>query len=289
MEAAVYGAESAYNAQLRRAYEYLKESTGFQPQAILVLGSGLGEYANGIDAAHVIPYEDVPGWPLATAPGHSGKLILGTRHDVPVAVFSGRFHIYEGYSAAETVLPLRSVLMMGARKVLLTNAAGAIKTGFRPGSIMIISDHINLSGENPLTGPNIAELGVRFPDMTQVYSPRLAASLEAAAAAHEFYVESGVYAYMHGPSYETPAEIRALRILGADAVGMSTVPEAIAAVHAGAEVVALSVLSNLAAGIGADKLTEEEVIAAGVKASDRLSVLVDAFVDAVKADAAAQQ
>lgn len=267
-----------YSGQLHRAYDYLADLTGFKPEAALVLGSGLGEYADKIDAQYVIPYADVPGWPLSTAPGHAGKLVLGTRFGVRIAAFSGRFHVYEGYSAAETVLPLRTILLMGAKRLLLTNAAGAIKTNFRPGSIMIITDHINLTGENPLTGPNIADLGVRFPDMTYVYSERLSKILEEAAAQSDFYVEHGVYAYMRGPSYETPAEIRALRILGADAVGMSTVPEAVAGVHAGAEVAALSVLANLAAGVGNERLTEEEVLTASARASEHLTILADTFV-----------
>lgn len=272
---------SEYCAQLDRACSFLTDFTGFQPEAVLVLGSGLGEYANKLQVEHEIPYADIPGWPLSTAPGHAGKLVLGTRFGVNLAVFSGRFHTYEGYSSSEVVLPLRSVLMMGARYVLLTNAAGAIRTTFRPGSIMLISDHINLSGCNPLTGPNIDALGVRFPDMSTVYSAELSQAIERAAEAHEFYVERGVYAFMTGPSYETPAEIKALRILGADAVGMSTVPEAIAAVHAGAEVAAMSVLSNLAAGVGTDKLTEEEVLEAGAKAGEKLAILTDSFVQAV--------
>lgn len=275
---------SEYEAELTRAYSFLKDTTGFVPEAVLVLGSGLGSYADCVEAEHEISYEDIPGWPASTAPGHAGKLVLGTRSGVRIAVFAGRFHAYEGYSAAQTVLPLRSVLMLGAKKVLLTNAAGAIKTNFRPGSIMLVTDHINLSGYNPLIGPNIERLGTRFPDMSQIYSPRISAVLEEAASDNEFYVEHGVYAFMRGPSYETPAEIKALRILGADAVGMSTVPEAIAAVHAGAEVAAMSVLTNLAAGVGTEKLTEEEVLEAGEKAADRLAVLTDAFVKAVADD-----
>ena len=284
MESETDRTTSMYEAQLDRAYNFLKETTGFEPEAVLVLGSGLGGYADKVDAAYRVPYADVPGWPLSTAPGHEGNLIFGTRNGTRVAVFAGRLHAYEGYTASEVVLPLRSVLRMGARQVLLTNAAGAIKTTFRPGSIMIITDHINLTGYNPLTGPNIPELGVRFPDMSEVYSPRLCGVLEKAAENSGFYVEHGVYAYMHGPSYETPAEIRALRVLGADAVGMSTVPEAIASVHAGVEVAAMSVLSNLAAGVGADKLTEQEVLAAGEKAEDKMTVLTDAFLQAAHAD-----
>lgn len=280
-------AESVYEAQLDRAYEFLRDTTHFAPEAILVLGSGLGNYADKIEAAHVLSYAEVPGWPVSTAPGHAGKLILGTRQGVKVAAFAGRLHVYEGYTAAQTVLPLRSVLRMGAKKVLLTNAAGAIRPEFRPGSIMIVTDHINLTGENPLTGPNIGSLGVRFPDMTYAYSRRLEKVLDSAAAAHDFYLERGVYGYMHGPSYETPAEIRALRVLGADAVGMSTVPEVVASVHAGAEVAALSVLSNLAAGVGTEKLTEQEVLDAADKASDYLEMLADAFLADVRAQMAA--
>lgn len=266
--------------QTEQSYRFLKEKTDFVPQAVLVLGSGLGRYADLVEPAAVFDYDEVPGWPASTAPGHAGKLVLGWRHGVPVAVFSGRFHCYEGYTPRETVLPLQTILRFGARSVLLTNAAGALDPTFHPGSLMLLEDHINLTGFNALTGPNEAELGPRFPDMTQVYSPELNDRLQKAAEENNFYVERGVYAYMHGPSYETPAEIRALRILGADAVGMSTVHEAVAAAHAGARVAAVSCLGNLAAGVGSEKLSEEEVLEAAGQAGDKLQVLADAFVSA---------
>lgn len=272
--------------QLEEAADYISKVSAVRPQAVIVMGSGLGSYGDLIDQECVLDYEAVPGWPKATAPGHSGKLILGHRNGVPVAALSGRLHCYEGYSAAETVVPLQTMLLLGARHVFLTNAAGAVQTRFRPGSLMLIEDHINLTGRNPLVGPNNEQLGTRFPDMSAIYDADLNARLEAAAEAAGFYVERGVYAWMIGPSYETPAEIRALRVLGADAVGMSTVPEAIAARHAGARVAAVSCLSNLAAGVGSEPLTEQEVLEAGEAASDNMGVLADAFLEQVKEQAA---
>lgn len=270
--------------RLTQSYEYLLRHSDFRPKAALVLGSGLGRYADQIESVQEFSYADVPGWPVSTAPGHAGKLIFGYRNDVPVAAFCGRFHCYEGYTPRETVLPLQAILLMGAKHVLLTNASGAIHPRFRPGSLMLLEDHINLTGFNCLTGANDDRLGPRFPDMSQIYSTAMNDRLQRAAEESGFYVERGVYAYMHGPSYETPAEIRALRVIGADAVGMSTVHEAVAANHAGAQVAAISCLSNLAAGVGTEKLSEEEVLLAGEQASDRMQVLADAFVNAVGAE-----
>lgn len=267
--------------RLEEAAAYISKWSQVRPQAVMVMGSGLGSYADLIEQEYVFDYGAVPGWPKSTAPGHAGKLILGYRSGVPVAVFSGRFHCYEGYSASETVIPLQTMLFLGARNVFLTNAAGAIQNRFHPGTLMLIEDHLNLTGHNPLAGHNNDRLGVRFPDMTQVYDPDLNRCLEKAAEQNDFYVERGVYAWMIGPSYETPAEIRALRILGADAVGMSTVPEAIAARHAGARVAAVSCLSNLAAGVGNEPLTEQEVLDAADAASENMAILADAFLECV--------
>lgn len=268
--------------RLEEARDYIAKWTDVRPLAVIVMGSGLGSYGECIDQKYVFDYREIPGWPEATAPGHAGRLIMGEREGVPVAAFQGRFHCYEGYDPALTVLPLETVILLGAKYVFLTNAAGAIQTRFRPGSLMLIEDHINFSGRNPLVGPNNPELGVRFPDMSTVYSKTFNDALEKAAEGNGFYVERGVYAYMIGPSYETPAEIRALRILGADAVGMSTVPEAIAAKHAGCEVTAVSCLSNLAAGVGTEPLREEEVLEAGVMASNSMGILCDAWLTKVR-------
>ena len=263
--------------RLEEAAEYISKWSQVRPQAVMVMGSGLGGYGELVDQEYVFDYSAVPGWPRSTAPGHAGKLILGYRNGIPVAVFSGRFHCYEGYTASETVIPLQTMLLLGARNVFLTNAAGAIQTRFHPGTLMLIEDHINFTGHNPLAGANKEELGVRFPDMSSVYDPAINDLLEKAAEENDFYVERGVYAWMIGPSYETPAEIRALRILGADAVGMSTVPEAIAARHAGARVAAVSCLSNLAAGVGTEPLTEREVLDAAAAAQENMAILADAF------------
>ena len=264
--------------RLTIAKNYIESKTNFRPEAVIVLGSGLGDYGNTVeDIVIEFPYAEIPGFPVSTAPGHAGKLTFGCKEGKKVALLSGRFHCYEGYRAAETVVPLRTMLMLGAKYVILTNAAGGINKEFSAGDLMVITDHINFSAHNALTGPNIDELGPRFPDMSFAYSKRLNKIIDEVARQEGIALRHGVYGYMVGPSYETPAEIRALRVLGADAVGMSTVHEVVAASHAGAETVAVSCIGNLAAGVAKHALTMEEVLEAGKKVASRMCALVDGF------------
>ncbi|WP_353423653.1 purine-nucleoside phosphorylase [Christensenella massiliensis] len=264
------------------AKNYIESKTEFKPEVIIVLGSGLGDYGNTIESvAAEFSYSEIPGFPVSTAPGHAGKLTFGYKKDKRVALLSGRFHCYEGYQAAETVVPLRTLLMLGANFVILTNAAGGINMDFQAGDLMVITDHINFSAHNALTGPNIEELGPRFPDMSFAYSKRLNRLLDEVAEEKGISLRHGVYGYMVGPSYETPAEIRALRVLGADAVGMSTVHEVVAASHAGAETAAVSCISNLAAGVAQHALTMEEVLEAGKAVASKMRALVDGFLEKI--------
>jgi len=263
------------------AKNYLEQQTDFRPELAIVLGSGLGGYADSINSVQEFSYKEIPGFPVSTAPGHAGKLIFGEKHGKKLALFAGRFHCYEGYTAGETVIPLRALALLGIKTLILTNAAGGINTEFQAGELMAITDHINFSGKNALTGPNIEELGVRFPDMSFAYSKRLIAMLDDIARKNGFEIKQGVYGYMVGPSYETPAEIRALRVLGADAVGMSTVHEVVAASHAKIETVAISCISNLAAGVAKHALTMEEVMEAGRMVAGKMSSLVDGLLQSI--------
>jgi purine-nucleoside phosphorylase len=230
------------------------------PQLGLVLGSGLGAYAETLDHKTIIPFDELPHFPRSTIVGHSGRLVLGDADGVPVAVLQGRVHLYEGYSVHEVAYPARVLGCLGIRQLLVTNAAGGINEAFRPGDLMLITDHINLMGANPLTGPNVEELGVRFPDMSQAYDPAMRELAFAAAERLGIRLVSGVYVGLAGPSYETPAEIRMCRTLGGDAVGMSTVPEVVVANHMGVRVLGISCITNMAAGILPQKLTHQEVI-----------------------------
>ena len=238
----------------------LRERCGEAPAAAVVLGSGLGDFADSLSDAVSVPYTELPGFPPVGVEGHSGRLVVGHLTDgTRVAAFSGRAHLYEGHGVQSCVHGVRAFRAWGGRAVVLTNAAGGINPAFRPGDLMVITDHINLSGHNPLTGPNDARLGPRFPDMSAAYDPTLRAHLHAVARERGLTLRVGVYAALAGPSYETPAEIRMLRTLGADAVGMSTVVEVIAARHCGLRVAGISCITNLAAGLGHAELSHDEV------------------------------
>lgn len=240
----------------------LRSRLGDVPEVAVVLGTGLGGFADALAAPVVVPYGEIPGWPASRVVGHAGRLVAGrVGGGRAVVALSGRVHFYEGHSLATATFGMRVLARLGVRTVILTNAAGGINTGFSEGALMIIDDHINFLGTNPLIGPHDERLGRRFPDMSEVYSARLRGCADEAARAAGLAVEHGVYIAVTGPSYETPAEIRAFRALGADAVGMSTVPEAIVARHAGMEVLGISCISNMAAGMLPQPLTEEEVIA----------------------------
>ena len=236
-----------------------------------MLGSGLGGLADAIADAVAIPFGQLPGWPVATAPGHVGRLLTGRLAGVPVVALQGRFHLYEGNDPGLVVQPVLLFRQLGADAVVLTNAAGGVNPAFGPGTLMVITDHINLTGRSPLVGPNADSLGQRFTDLTDVWSPRLRVRLHAAADEEGVALEDGVYAGLLGPNYETPAEVRMLKALGADAVGMSTVLEAIAARWVGLEVCGVSLVTNAGAGYSGAPLTHEEVLAAGEEAGPRLA------------------
>jgi purine-nucleoside phosphorylase len=248
------------------------------PEIGIVLGSGLGDLADHLTDPVAIPFADLPGWPVASAPGHVGRLLLGRLAGVPVAMLQGRLHVYEGNDPGLVVQPVLLMGRLGAKVVLLTNAAGGVNPAYGPGTLMIIADHINLTGRTPLLGPNADEIGPRFTDLTDVWSPRLRDRLRAAGAAEGVAFEEGVYVGLLGPTYETPAEVRMLRTLGADAVGMSTVLEAIAARWAGIEVCGVSLVTNAGAGYSGQPLSHEEVLVAGAQAGPLLARVIRRFV-----------
>ncbi|MEM7677195.1 MAG: purine-nucleoside phosphorylase [Myxococcota bacterium] len=270
---------SSIAEQLDAAVAPIRARTSVRPRVGLVLGSGLGSVVSAVSEPVRVPYQEIPNFPTATVQGHAGELIVGTMADVPVAVLSGRVHLYEGYSAAQAVFPVRVLGHLGVDAVIVTNASGGIRADFRPEDVMVIRDHINLTGTNPLVGPNPQALGVRFPDMSAAYDFELAKIAHRAAASQELWLKDGVYAGVLGPSFETPAEIRMLRTLGADAVGMSTVLEVIALRHMGVRVLGLSCITNAAAGLSASALSHEEV---GVVAQAIQSRLVPLIVQTVR-------
>ncbi len=246
--------------KIREAVEAIQGRCSLVPQVGMILGSGLGAVAQKIQDAVIIPYTEIPHFHGTSVEGHAGQMILGILHGVPTVILQGRFHLYEGYAMEDVVFPTRTICGLGIQTLFLTNAAGAVNTRFRPGDLMIIEDHINLMGDNPLKGPNLTQLGPRFPDLSEAYHKSCIESLKLSAEELQIPVHSGVYVGLLGPTYETPAEIRMLRTMGADAVGMSTVPESIAANHLGVRVTGVSCITNLAAGLSAHKLTHQEVI-----------------------------
>ena len=270
-------------ARLAALVAAVRARSDLVPRVGLVLGSGLGSLADDLGEPVSIPFEDLPGWPVATAPGHEGRLLLGRLGGVPVAALQGRFHLYEGNDAGLVVQPVLLFRQLGAEVVILTNAAGGVNPAYGPGTIMVIADHLNLTGRTPLLGANADELGPRFPDLTDVWSPRLRGRLHAAAEAEAVPFEEGIYAGLLGPSYETPAEVRMLRTLGADSVGMSTVLEAVAARWAGLEVCGVSLVTNAGAGYSGQPLAHEEVLAAGAEAGPRLARVLRRFIEGIGA------
>jgi len=240
----------------------------------VVLGSGLGSFAEGLEKSVAIDYRDIPHFPVSTVVGHAGRLVIGSLGSVNVAALQGRFHYYEGYSLGEVTFPIRVLGLLGVKSLILTNATGGINLRFRPGSLMLIADHINLMGVNPLRGANEERFGPRFPDMTYVYSRAYREQAKQAAEEMGIALEEGIYVAVSGPSYETPAEIRMLRTLGADAVGMSTIPEAIVARHMGMEVLGISVIANMAAGVLDRPLSHDEVLEAAERVGQTLTELL---------------
>ena len=247
--------------QIDRAVSVVRARVSLAPQVAIILGSGLGALAGEVRADAVVPYAEIPGFPRSTVEGHAGNLLIGRLEGRAVAVMQGRAHFYEGYSLADVVFPVRVIRALGARVLLVSNAAGGINRLWSSGDLMIIADHINFMGSNPLMGPNDPDLGPRFPDMSQAYDPDLIALAERAALAEGIAIRKGVYAGVHGPSYETPAELRMLRGWGADAVGMSTVPEVIAARHMGMRVLGITAITDMATGEQIKTVTHEDVMA----------------------------
>ena len=267
-------------------FERVEQAAGFVrghlagsvPEVAIVLGSGLGAFADRLESATRIPYTDIPHWPGSTVVGHAGVLVAGTAAGRRVLTLAGRAHVYEGHPLATVTFATRVLGRLGIKALILTNAAGGINTGFTPGTLMAIDDHLNLMGSNPLIGPNEDRWGARFPDMTEVYSARLRAIADAAARHVGVDLRHGVYAGLHGPSYETPAEIRYLRAIGADAVGMSTVPEAIVARHMDIEVLGISCITNPAAGVLPAPLHHDEVMDVARRVSGQFIALLEAIV-----------
>jgi purine-nucleoside phosphorylase len=263
---------------VEEAATFLSSRLGDVPAIAVVLGSGLGAFAERLEGVERVHYTQIPHWPASTVVGHAGTLVCGRSADRRVLTLAGRAHFYEGHDLRTVTFATRVLGHLGVKTLLLTNAAGGINTSFTPGTLMVIDDHINLMGSNPLVGPNEDRFGVRFPDMTAVYAPRLRDIADEAAAAAGVGVRHGIYVALHGPSYETPAEIRFLRAIGADAVGMSTVPEAIVARHMGLEVLGVSCITNPAAGVLPEPLHHDEVMEVARRVSGEFMALLEATI-----------
>jgi len=265
------------NKELREAGRIIETRGGKTPDIALILGSGLGSLAEELEGAVSIPYEDLPSFPTSTAPGHVSQMVIGELEGHRIMVLMGRFHYYEGYEMARIVRPIHLLKVLGCPRLLLTNAAGAVNRSFSVGNLMLITDHINFTGQNPLIGKNDEEFGPRFPDMSECWSGELNQILRNAAANRGIPLQEGVYIWFTGPSFETPAEIRMASIIGGDAVGMSTVPEAIIAAHCGIQTAGISCISNMAAGILNQPITAEEVVETGAIASTDFKALIKEF------------
>ena len=266
--------------QIEAAARTIRERVG-EAEIGVILGSGLGDYAQAIEDAKYIDYKDIPGFPGSTAPGHAGRWWTGTLHGKRVCMMQGRFHAYEGYDLSEVTMPVRVMALLGVKTLIVTNAAGGVNLDFTPGDLMILTDCINFSGKNPLTGPNLDQFGPRFPDMSRCYDRELIALCQQQADRLGIPVRQGVYMWFNGPCYETPAEIRLARILGADAVGMSTVPETIVARHCGIRVLGVSCITNMAAGILDQPLCHEEVTEVANRVRTTFRSLLDAVIEAM--------
>ncbi|MEX2144358.1 MAG: purine-nucleoside phosphorylase [Anaerolineales bacterium] len=264
-------------AEIEKAAEYVQKQSKHQPQVGLILGSGLGALAEFVEAADAIPFDLIPGWPVSSVRGHAGRLMLGTLEAKPVVVMQGRTHYYEGYDMPRLGLPVRVMQHLGIEVLVITNAAGAVNPSYEPGDLMMLVDHLNLigmAGQNPLRGPNLDELGPRFPDMSQVYDRQLQSLARSVAAEEKLTLREGVYSCLAGPSFETPADLRFLHGVGVDAVGMSTVPEAIVARHGGTRVLGISGISNKANLDGNTETTHDEVLEAGQILVPKLTKLI---------------
>lgn len=263
--------------KINTAAEFIKTRVKTIPEKAIVLGSGLGGLTDKMTNKTEIMYADIPGYPAPTVEGHKGQMIFGELDNTSVVAMAGRFHYYEGHDMETVALPIRVLAKLKIKKIMITNAAGGVNLGFHAGDLMLITDHINFTGQSPLRGDNIEEFGTRFPDMSKVYSPRLQKLAQKLAAENNIDLRQGVYAWLTGPTYETPAEIRMLRTLGADAVGMSTVPEAIVANHAKMEIAGISLITNMAAGVLDQPLTHTEVTETADKAAQIFETLASAI------------
>jgi len=267
-------ASSSLFERAEHAARTIRARVHLEPRIALVLGSGLGDFGNEFQDAVAIPYQEIPGFPVSTVAGHAGRLVIGKIDNIPVLAMQGRVHFYEGYSLEEVTFPIRAFKLLGIQTLVLTNAAGGVDVQLSQGALMLISDHLNLMGVNPLRGPNDERFGPRFPDMSAVYSEELQHQAIAEAQAMGLELRRGIYAGLSGPSYETPAEIRLLRGLGADAVGMSTVPEAIVARQMGIAVLGISCITNMAAGLGNEPINHEEVVETGKQVRETFATLL---------------
>ena len=267
--------------KVQQAARLIEGRTTLRPRIGLVLGSGLGAFADGLEDATAIPYQQIPHFPVSTAVGHAGRLVVGQCAKISVAVMQGRVHFYEGYSLREVTFPIRVLGALGIRALVFTNAAGGINRKLRARGLLLIRDHLNFQGSNPLVGANDERFGPRFPDMTEAYSKKFRTTAKQVARKLRLRLFEGVYAALHGPSYETPAEIRALARLGADVVGMSTVPEVIVANHMGIEVLGISCVTNMAAGISKQKINHDEVLEAGERVGRQFTAFLRALIPAL--------
>ena len=267
-----------YSAQIREAAAYLKERVARMPQIGMILGSGLGDYADTLEDAVKIPYSEIPNFPRPSVAGHSGALVFGRKDGKEIVAMQGRVHYYEGLTPRQITLPVRVMAALGVKTLVLTNACGGVNLNFHPGDLMLISDHINFCGADPLIGENLDEFGPRFPDISDLYTRSLRQAVKEKAAAAGIGLQEGVYLMYSGPNYETPAEIRAFRILGADTVGMSTVPEALAAGHSGMQVLGISCITNMAAGVLPQKLSHQEVVETADRVRSTFTKLLDLVV-----------
>ena len=264
--------------KLKKCIKSVREKTNFQPEVALILGSGLGDYAEEIQIEQTIDYTEIEGFPISTVAGHKGRFVFGYVKKVPVVIMQGRVHYYEGYPMSDVVLPTRLMGMLGAKKLILTNAAGGANYDFKPGDFMVITDHIITGVPSPLIGPNLDELGARFPDMSEVYSVRMRDIIKKVAADMGIQIQEGVYVQLTGPAYETPAEVRLCRSWGGDAVGMSTACEAMAARHMGMEVCGISCITNMAAGMSSEQLDHKEVQETADRVAKQFKALVTEIV-----------
>lgn len=266
---------------MNKSIDYIKGKIKNQPEIGIVLGSGLGDFADAIEDKIEIPYTEIPGFPVSTVKGHDGKLIFGKINSKEVCVMKGRIHYYEGYDIKEVVYPIEVLAGLGIKTLILTNAAGGVNTDFEPADLMIINDHINIMGKNPLIGPNDEDLGPRFPDMTDLYNKDLIEVAEKSAKKLGIDIKEGVYMYFTGPSYETAAEVRMARILGADAVGMSTVPEAIIARHRGLKILGISTITNMSTGVLDTPLDHTEVVEVGQEVAGKFKELLKEIIEEI--------